>query len=294
MTGKYTVTEVEERTKVAASTLRQWERRYGFPLPERSEAGYRLYSDRDLEQIVAMKRYIDDGVPASRAAELVQKVPVASEGPRPVAQLTEELVAALESFDELRAEVVLSEAFALHPVETVLLDVVRPAMIAIGEDWHRGTIRTTTEHFASNYVQARLRSLLTLVGPERGKRRVVVACAPGERHEIGALILAVLLRRAGYRTVFLGADTPAEDLSDLLLHFQPDALLLSALLPESLEQLCEVGERLRDAAGLLVFGGQAFEARPEVARSLGGAFLGNDLREVVGRLGELLEGKGET
>lgn len=294
MTGKYTVTEVEERTKVAASTLRQWERRYGFPLPERSEAGYRLYSDRDLEHILAMKRYIDDGVPASRAAELVQKVPPASEGPRPVAQLTEELVTALEAFDELRAEVVLSEAFALHPVETVLLDVLRPAMVAIGEDWHSGAIRTTTEHFASNYVQARLRSLLTLVGPERGNRRVIVACAPGERHEIGPLILAVLLRRAGYRTVFLGADTPAEDLIDLLRHFRPDALLLSALLPESLERLCHESERLREAAGKLVFGGQAFEARPEVARSLGGTFLGNDLREVIGRLGELLEGKGEA
>lgn len=293
MAGKYTVTEVEERTKVAASTLRQWERRYGFPLPERSGAGYRLYSDRDLEHILAMKRYIDDGVPASRAAELVQKVPVTVQAPRPVEQLTHELVEALENLHEGRAEALLSEAFALHPVETVLLDVVRPAMIIIGNDWHDGAIRATTEHFASNYIKTRLYSLLSLVGLRRSSRRVIVACAPGEQHEIGPLILAVLLRRAGYHTVFLGADTPVEDLIDLVQTFKPDALLISALLPQALERLCDMGEALRQDGGLLVLGGQAFEDRPELARSLGGQFLGNDVRQVIEQLDALLE-KGEA
>ncbi|MEX2501217.1 MAG: MerR family transcriptional regulator, partial [Trueperaceae bacterium] len=70
--GKFTVHEVEERTDVPAATLRQWERRYGCPKPERSTSGYRLYADVDLRVIETMKRYIDDGVPASRAADLVR------------------------------------------------------------------------------------------------------------------------------------------------------------------------------------------------------------------------------
>ena len=73
--GKFTVNEVEERTKVPAGTLRQWERRYGFPCPERSDSGYRLYSEDDIRSIETMKHHIADGIPASRAAELVKEVP---------------------------------------------------------------------------------------------------------------------------------------------------------------------------------------------------------------------------
>ena len=99
VTGKYTVNEVEERTRVPAATLRQWERRYGFPRPERSGSGYRLYGDDDLRHILAMKRHIDDGVPASRAAEMVRVAEVRAYGPRPLDHLRDELVAALIELD---------------------------------------------------------------------------------------------------------------------------------------------------------------------------------------------------
>ena len=66
--GKYTVREVEERTGVPASSLRQWERRYGFPKPERSESGYRYFSEGDIDAISRMRDLVAEGVPPSRAA----------------------------------------------------------------------------------------------------------------------------------------------------------------------------------------------------------------------------------
>ena len=50
--------EVVERTGVAEATLRMWERRYGFPTPERLASGHRRYSEREIERIrtVAAKR----------------------------------------------------------------------------------------------------------------------------------------------------------------------------------------------------------------------------------------------
>ncbi len=292
MSGKYTVNEVEERTKVPASTLRQWERRYGFPLPERSDAGYRLYSDHDLSSIEAMKRHVEDGVPASRAADLVQKLSVIPEGPRPAGELAQELVAALVSLDEARAGDVLSEAFALHSVEAVMQGVIKPSMVEIGERWHSGEVRTTTEHFASNYLEARLRALLTLGSSAQAssqqQRAVIVSCAPGEHHELGALMLAVALRRAGYRVYFLGADTPIADLAEMARAVRPAAILISAMLQDSLEQL-GAARQLGGLTRVLVFGGAAFEGQPELARSLGGVFLDNDPSRALERLGELLE-----
>jgi len=133
--AKYTIKEVEERTGVAAATLRQWERRYRLPRPQRSSGGYRLYSDEDLDSIREMQDFIAKGVPPSRAAELVQQAAesvrrTAGEhrGGRSVAELADELALALRSLDMARAERVLSEGHAVHPLEDVLLAVIAPAM----------------------------------------------------------------------------------------------------------------------------------------------------------------------
>lgn len=291
MQGKYTVAEVEQRSGVPASSLRQWERRYGFPRPQRSRSGYRLYGDNDLRQIETMRSLIADGVPASRAAELVIERGRRTVGPRPAEELAKELVDALVAVDEVRAGSVLSEAFALHDMEHVLLDIVTPAMVTVGEMWHAGEILVTTEHFATNYIQGRLRALPGLRAGPIHARRVVVACAPNERHELGALVLAVLLRRAGVDAVFLGADTPLADLLEMTRVLRPDAVFLSALRPEAVEELKLHRAQLRAMEPLLVVGGQAFEDAPDAAGELGAVYLGNDVRKVIPQVIALLDAR---
>lgn len=294
MQGKYTVAEVEQRSGVPASSLRQWERRYGLPKPQRAGSGYRLYGEDDLKQIEAMRGFIADGVPASRAAELVKELARASVGPRPVIDLSSELVDALVTLDEARASGVLGEAFALHTMEDVLLDVITPAMVTVGERWHAGEILVTTEHFATNYIQGRLRALLALMPGSVSARRVVVTCAPAERHELGALVLAVLLRRAGLDAIYLGADTPLADLMEMMRALRPDALFLSALRADVVAELKLNRAQLRQLEPLFVVGGQAFEDSPAAARELGAVYLGNDVRKVIPAVVALLEARAET
>ncbi|CAN5897054.1 cobalamin-dependent protein [soil metagenome] len=289
MAGKYTVNEVEERTKVPASTLRQWERRYGFPLPERSDSGYRLYSDLDLTQIENMKTHIGDGVPASRAAELVKHQSVVPTGPRASQALTDELLAALIALDEARADEVLSEAHALHTVETVMLELMQGAVNELGERWHRGEVNAATEHFASQYLQGRLRALFSLTPSRCKAAAVIVACAPYDQHELGALMLAVLLKRAGYRIYYVGANTPVADLAEMARTVRATAVMVSASLSASVDRLVEARDHFQELAPVVVFGGAAFDKRPELARSLGGRYLSNDLSAIASQLGALLE-----
>ncbi len=289
MVGKYTVAEVEARSGVPASSLRQWERRYGFPMPQRSSSGYRLYRDEDLRHIESMRRLIADGVPVSRAAVLVRDQGARKAGPRPTVELASELVDALVTLDELRSGRVLSESFALHSVEDVLLDVITPAMVTIGEQWHAGEILVTTEHFATNLVQGRLRSLLTLMPSPLVSRTVLVACAPQERHELGALVVAVLLRRAGLNAIYLGADTPMADLLAMTRELAPDAVLLSATLASSGDELRRHRVHLRNLECLLVVGGRAFDESPDLTADLDGLFLGNDARTVIPKVAMLIE-----
>jgi methanogenic corrinoid protein MtbC1 len=290
--GKYTVNEVEERTGVPATTLRQWERRYGLPLPERSEAGYRLYGDTDLDDIRAMKAHVDDGVPASRAAEMVKERARPVAGPRPVAGLREDLVEALVALDDDRADRVLSEAHALHTVEAVVLDLLQGAMLDLGQMWHDGKIGTTTEHFASSYVHGRLRALLALAGHHREGPGVIVACAPLDQHELGALMLAVMLRRNGYHVYFVGANTPVEDLAAMARELKPLAVMISASSIDSIHQLINKRRHLEGIAPVLALGGYGFNANPALAEKVGGQYLGASVTEALERLGDEARARG--
>lgn len=294
--GKFTVNEVEDRTKVPASTLRQWERRYGFPIPERSDAGYRLYSDEDIRAIEAMKRRIAEGVPASRAAQLVQEMvaPAERTGPKPTDALRQALTDALIDFDDEGADKIMSHAHALHPMEAVLTQVVQGALAEIGQRWHEGTLSTTTEHYASSYVQGRLRALLSAAGSNRRSPQVVVACAPLDQHELGALVLAVLLRRNGYRVSFFGANMPVDDLIATADRLQALAVMISATTAESVDELMRSRQSIRAAAPIFVFGGSAFNERPDLAERLGGHFLSADVVEALERFDALVQASEEA
>ncbi|CAN5776343.1 cobalamin-dependent protein [soil metagenome] len=291
--GKYTVNEVEERTGVPATTLRQWERRYGVPKPERSHSGYRLYSDDDLDDIRSIKSHVDDGVPASRAAALARRpADTPSSGPRPIDALRSTLVEALVAFDEARADRVLAEAHSLHGVEDVMLDLMQGAIVDIGELWHESKIATTTEHFASAYLLGRLRQIMMYAGQSRNGASVIVACAPHDQHDIGAMMLAVMLRRAGFQVYYVGANTPVLDLAAMAQHVHPTAVLISASSVDAVHQLIEGREHLRGIAPVLALGGNGFNADPRRAELVGGIFLADNVRDATRRLQELVDGIG--
>lgn len=289
--GRYTVNEVEYRTKVPASTLRQWERRYGFPKPERSDSGYRLYCEEDVRSIELMKQYIGEGVSASRAAELVCQTETEAL-PESLAGLQRALLDALLNLDEAKADQVFSQAHSFHSVETVFSELVQRTMVKIGSLWHQGEIPITTEHFASAYVQGRLRTLMSATVNPEGGTPVIVACAPLERHELGALVLATLLRRAGYYVLYVGADTPVPDLRELARTVQPSGVMISASSAESVVRLKDARRYLVGMAPVVAFGGAAFNREPELAETLHGVFLAADAGSAVRRFGELIRQRG--
>ena len=162
----------------------------------------------------------------------------------------------------------------------------------IGTMWHEGRIPVTTEHFASAYVQGRLRGLLSAVPNTPDGAAVLVACAPRETHELGALTLAVLLRRAGFYVYYLGPDLPLKDLRELALTLRPAAVMISASVGGPVEALLEQKAHLVGIAPVLAFGGAAFNARPALADALYGTFLAPDAKGAVRRFSRLVQQAG--
>lgn len=290
------VQAVELRTGITAETLRTWERRYGWPRPQRLPNDYRLYSEDDVALIQAVRQELRSGVSASTAWQRVvqarERRP-ASGTMRGTEHLRDRLVDALVAFQPIAARELLAEAHAIYPVERVLLEVIQPCLIEIGERWHRGEVTITQEHFASNLLRDRLVALCSFYSPRIDAATIMVGAGPGDLHDIGALMLAVVLRSDGHNVIYLGQNLGLEHLSTALQQARPRLLLLSASRLETARGLAEVAPLLAampPPRPLFAFGGRAFAGNPDAAVRIGGTYIGGDVGEARARIEELLSG----
>jgi methanogenic corrinoid protein MtbC1 len=290
---------VARRTGLLPTTFRAWERRYGFPAPHREPGNRRSYSEQDVQALEWLRDRLAEGLTISTALSLLRRrlaqpeprgIPASG---RPPAELTSELERLLLDFDERGAEAILSESFALYSVEQVCLEVIEPALRAIGDGWRTGVVDVAQEHFSSALIRRRLTELLRLTTSARASRLVVTACAPDDWHELGVLIVSLFLARRGWRTVYLGASVPADDLFASIERLRPDAVALSATMPESAAALADLAARFCNRPPphpLFAFGGRIFETEPGRRDAIPGLYLGPNATTAVERLEQAFDG----
>jgi DNA-binding transcriptional MerR regulator len=233
--------ELSKRSGVSPELLRAWERRYGLLRPMRSSGGLRLYSPADLERVLEMQRHLAAGIAAAEAAQLASGSEEAQTAP---AALRGELADALDRFDEPEAQAVLDRLLAVMTVDTLLADIVLPYLRELGERWARGEASVAQEHFASAVLRGRLLGLAR--GWGRGVGPVaVLACLPGELHDLGLIAFGLALRGRGWRIVYLGPDAPLETVAEASRQLDPALVVLHAV---SDERVAPVVDELRALA----------------------------------------------
>ena len=283
MAPNLNIAALARRTGVPADTIRKWEQRYGVLRPERTTGGQRRYSEEDVARVEWLKARLSEGYRIGEAATLLGSVPLAT--PASPDELREALAGAVMQNDLPSLIALVDQALALNQLEDALTDVLAPALAAVGESWEAGEISVAQEHLASGVVRAHLERLLA---DSRAAIRgtAVLACAPGERHELGLLMLAVLLRADGWQVAYLGADTPVGDAVALAEESGARLLCFSATMVESGDRVHDelAGARLPEGLQVVV-GGAGIEK--EVARELGVRYLNGDLRRSVGAIRKL-------
>ncbi len=304
---KYTIKAVSSQTGIRPVTLRAWERRHDLLSPHRSDNRYRLYSERDVAILRWIKNRLDNGISISSAvAELRQlahngawpealpSAPLARQVQTP-SQPTEfyarQLYQALVKHNEARAEEILSEVRKNFSVLDICQRIFTPALVEIGEAWYRGDVSVTTEHFASAYLRGKLLALFQAYPTRRGSGYILIGAAPTEQHEIGSLMMAVLLRSEGYRVEYLGPDIPLEDLADYASYEHPNLVILSASSEESrraLQPLPQMLSRQRPAP-LFGYAGRAFDQNPNAMAIPGGHYLGSNFEQGLQSVQTLLK-----
>lgn len=295
----YNMKAVEQQSGISAATLRAWERRYGLIEPKRTASGYRLYSDQDIALLRWVRDRMAEGLTVSRVVAMLEVVRASGETlwieehaqtavvhdtPMPPSNLVQPLYEALIELDDERADEVMERAFAMYTMATVYVDLIAPTLVEVGDAWHRGEIFISTEHFATTYLRGRLLGLLQAYPHRPDMPMIFVGCAPHERHEVGALIFAVMLRQQGFNVIYLGQDVPIEDVIAAALGEHPAMLCMSATSTQTALSLKTVQQRLDQANGsapLFGYGGRAFDYDAELRAQVGGHYLGRDPRDAI-------------
>ncbi len=278
-TGRLRIGELSRRVGESPELLRAWETRYGLVEPERTPGGLRLYSELDERRIRAMRRHIDAGLSASEAARLAKAAdaPVA----RPESPVLADLDAALErsfdALDEPGAQRALDRLLHAVGLREALADVILPFLHRLGERWAATEASVAQEHFASNIIGGRLRGLAQGWGDGVGPP-AILACPPGELHELGLLCFGLALRERGWRIIYLGADTPLGEITASLPEVSPAIVVLAAVTPQRfLDSADEV--RVLAARARVGLGGSG--ASPALAHSLGAESLAGGLMDMA-------------
>jgi MerR family transcriptional regulator, light-induced transcriptional regulator len=298
--ARFRIHAVAKATGVSEHALRVWERRYGSFASSRSEGGYRLYTDEDVERIRLIKSLLDSGhaigeVAALSPDELSSLVsPTAANGgggrlagvaagtneelQALAARVRERFLGAMAELDTDAAAGVLSAAVAAFEPFAMVNEVVGPLLREIGDRWGAGTFTVAQEHAASAIVRLVLGGLLRDARRVAGGPTVVATTPEGELHEFGALLAGTVAASAGAHVIYLGPSTPAGDLASAVVSARADAVLLSVVaLPaaEARRRVVQIRKKLPPEVELYVGG----DAAPRGARAVPGVVVLATLHE---------------
>jgi DNA-binding transcriptional MerR regulator len=287
-----TVKAVAERTGVSVHTLRAWERRYGVPRPNREPGNhYRLYEEKDIADVLWMKRQIESGMTPAQASILLRQYrfsqsEVAAVHEHPLLETQTALESALLQSDEHSAREILDQAFAMYPIEEIALHVIQPTMEEIGEQWMRNQATVWQEHFATNIVRQKLLAVLHShpVLPF-SVPYLISACSPDEEHELGLLIFSLFARHHGWRVAYLGQRTPLASIANFTHTSQPTRVAISVGTVRGLSGLIDWLVPSNRPRTTLLFGGRLINVIPALRTRLPGAFLGEDALTAANALG---------
>ena len=272
--------ELSRRLGVSDHVLRAWEGRYGLLQPVRSAGGFRLYSEADALRVRRMQAHLADGLSAAEAARAVLAQDSRADGraggidrvPTTESEPSGALRQALDAFDEPAAQAVLDRLLSDLSLTAVLRDVVLPCLTELGERWERGTASVAQEHFATNVIRGRLAGLARGWGNGHGPR-AVLACPPGELHDLALMVFGIVLHRSGWRIDYLGMDTPLAELTRTVDARRPALVVVAATLPETLGPLAAQLTALARRAPLALAGAGA---TAEIASTVGARLMMRD------------------
>ena len=231
----FTIANVEKETGLSKDTLRMWERRYGFPSPERDTGGDRLYPAGQVEQLRLIKRLIDQGHRPGQlmalSPEALRGLPArgaATSGTREVVdEKIGELLALLKDHDATQFQQHLQQTLAREGLRRFVMDTVAPLTLAVGQAWEDGRFAVFEEHLFTELTKRVLRQAIASLPPPNGRPCILLTSVPDEPHVLGLLMAEALFALDGAQSVPLGTQMPLLDIARAAAAHRAEIVALS-------------------------------------------------------------------
>jgi MerR family transcriptional regulator, light-induced transcriptional regulator len=265
--GKYNIKAVSKMLGIQAGTLRAWERRYSIVKPNRNEAGHRLYTDEQVYILKWLVNKVNQGFTISQAVDVAQNgelykeaAPFSIENTDRAAEMGNLILEALLSFQEKKANDLLSQAFSMYNLEKVIIDILGTLLVHVGHLWEEQKITVAHEHFTSSFLRSKIGQLIQWLPSDPYLPKVIAACGLDEEHELGLLMFTLFLRRKGFEVIYLGHGIPKRDFEVVMKEVEPKMVFFSCTIAENSKKTLEWAESL----------GQEF---PNTSIGVGGAAI---------------------
>lgn len=292
--GLYPIRTVSDLTGINPVTLRAWERRYGFIAPRRTPKGHRLYTDQDIQIIHRVQSLLRQGVAIGQVGNILSREeasPVEHQQNEAVWEdFQKRMLDAITRFEVSELEDIYNDVLALYPIDLVTSRLILPLLTELGERWDKRTTGIAEEHFFTMYFRNKLGARLHHLSMRNIGRKLMVACFPGELHEMGMLLFALHAGINGYRTVLLGPSMPFNQLAEAAQNTQANAIVLSAATVPDANQIDTELPALVSASPVPVFiGGSGIIRLSQAIEASGAIPVGDEphaaLRMITAQLG---------
>ncbi len=220
--SSYSIKDMESITGIKAHTIRIWEKRYSLIQPERTSTNIRLYNDEELVHLINVGTLVKHGHKISKLSRLsknevskvIENIAITESNHD---ALISKLIDAMVELDESKFLELFEQSTANMDFENIIIDLVFPLMERIGTMWTIGTIIPGHEHFLSNLIRQKMISRIDKLDTkvDTNKPTFLLFLPDGEWHEIGILFMQYMLKKRGFKVLYLGASVREVDLEEV-------------------------------------------------------------------------------
>uniref|UniRef100_Q47IT7 Regulatory protein, MerR n=1 Tax=Dechloromonas aromatica (strain RCB) TaxID=159087 RepID=Q47IT7_DECAR len=235
-TPSFNIAAVERDTGLSKDVLRMWERRYGFPVPERDLNGERVYPADQVDRLRLIKRLMDQGhrpgkliaTPAEELTALAPRRARASESiPTGEGEDLTDLLALIKQHDAAGYQQAMQQRLARQGLQRFVQDTVSPLTHQVGEAWEDGSFEVFEEHLFTELTKRLLRQAIAALSGGPRRPRVLLTSVPDETHILGLLMAEAMFALEGAECIPLGTQMPLLEIGRAAEAHRADIVALS-------------------------------------------------------------------
>lgn len=215
--NRFSIKDIENLTGIKAHTLRIWEQRHGIIIPKRTETNIRYYDGDDLKKALRIALLNQHGYKISRIQKMSEEdinelLHEISDTSFQYEYLLTQLLECTIDMDTHTFEALLNKYIKKFGIEQTVEQLVFSFLEKLGVMWMTSRIFPAQEHLVSNVLQRKILLAIEKLGPpdEFAKKTYLLFLPEGELHEIALLYLQYLLMSKGNKVIYLGANSPID------------------------------------------------------------------------------------